>query len=154
MPSASSSPCIGAMVSLAGVALILLGFFLPMFTQSNPQVPGSAHPVYDWQAATVVSGFPVVFVLFGFLAALPVISMLIILATSIAALFHVSLPRFVLLKRGIAGWGLAIQFLFDIIVFQIFGIGYNRIDIALGFVIVLIGFIVMFVGTLLDTQRL
>ena len=42
MLSFSFSPRTGAIVSLAGVALILLGFFLPMFTQSNPQVAGSA----------------------------------------------------------------------------------------------------------------
>jgi hypothetical protein len=51
----SSSPRIGAMVSLAGVALTLLGYFLPMFTQSNPQVPGSAHGVYEWQAINLSS---------------------------------------------------------------------------------------------------
>jgi len=49
MLSSLSSSRIRAVVSLAGVALSIVGFFLPMFTESNPGVPGSAHPVYEWQ---------------------------------------------------------------------------------------------------------
>jgi len=141
-------------MSLAGVALIVLGFFLPMSTQSNPQVPGSAHPVYEWQAVIVASLNMSLTVLFAFLAALPLLGMLIVLGTSIAALsrIHTSdhfihAPEIVSLKRGVAGWGLAIQLLFDVFVFQIFLIGYNRIDFAWGFVVVLIGFIVTVIGT-------
>src|SRR5712691_12350567 len=100
MQSSSSSPRIGAMVSLAGVALILLGFFLPVFTGSDPNIPGSAYPTYEWQdMITLVGSF------------LPLLGMLIVLATSVAALFRVPLPRLVVLKRAAAAWGLAIQFL-------------------------------------------
>src|SRR2546430_11797261 len=53
MLSSLSSPRIRAVVSLAGIALCLVGFFLPMFTESNPGVPGSAHPVYEWQVLTL-----------------------------------------------------------------------------------------------------
>src|SRR5256885_17089402 len=49
MLSSLSSSRVRAVVSLAGIALCLVGFFLPMFTESNPGVPGSAHPVYEWQ---------------------------------------------------------------------------------------------------------
>src|SRR5437016_3506673 len=108
MPSSSSSPRMGALVSLAGVALILLGFFLPMFTQSNPQVLGSAHPVHEWDFVPLRSGFPL-FALFAVPAALPLLGMLIILATSVATLFGVSLPRLLWLKRASAAGGLAIQ---------------------------------------------
>ena len=106
----------GAMVSLAGVGLFTLGFFLPMFTQSNPQVPGSAHPVYEWQALP--------YALLGSLAALPLLAMLIVLVTSLAGLSGVHSPRLVLLKRAATGCGLASQVLFDAFVFLLNSIGY------------------------------
>ncbi len=153
MPTSSSSARIGAVVSLVGVALIMLGFFLPMFTQSNPQVPGSAHPVFEWQAVTVDSLNLGLTVLFGLLAALPFLGMILVFGTSSAALYHIHAPEhfihapaIVSLRRVAAGWGLAIQLLFDVLVFQLFLIGYDRIDMAWGFVVVLIGFIVTVIG--------
>src|SRR5947209_5321560 len=106
MQSSSSSPRIGVMISLAGVALIILGFFLPQLTQSNPQVPGSVHPVFEWEAVTAFFVNPGLIALLGFLAALPLLGMLIVLATSVAELFGVPLPRLVLLKCAAAAWGL------------------------------------------------
>jgi hypothetical protein len=138
MPSSSSSPRIGALVSLVGVALVLLGFFLPMFTGSNPQVPGSSHPVYEWEFVPLSSGFPL-FALFAVLAALPLLGMLIILATSVATLFGVSLPRLLWLKRAAAAWGLAAQLLFDAFVLLIVG---DLIGLRPGsFVVALLGLV-------------
>lgn len=142
----SSSSRNGAIISLVGVALIVFGLFLPMFTESNPQVPGSIHPVYEWQ--TVAFGPGQVTILFTIFAALPLLGMLIVLAISVATLFQVPLLRLVGLKRVAAAFGLAIQFFLEMIIFLISLIGYGRIDIAWGFVVILIGFIVMFVGTL------
>src|SRR6266851_231520 len=143
MRSSLSSSHVRAMVSLAGVALSLVGFFLPMFTESNPGVPGSAHPIYEWQ---VVMRFASSSVLAGSLAALSLLGVLIVLATSVATLFAVCGPRLVLLKDLAAKWGLAIQLSFDFTVLQILSIGYTRIEIAWGFVVLLIGFIVIFVS--------
>src|SRR5437764_10739787 len=117
MLSSLSSPRIRAVVSLAGVALSIVGFFLPMFTESNPGIPGSAHPVYEWQAVMRLASSGV---LAGSLAALSLLGVLIVLATSIAALFTVCGPRLVLLKDLAAKWGLAIQLSFDFTVLQIF----------------------------------
>jgi hypothetical protein len=143
----SSSPSrIGVMVSLVGVVLIITGFLLPMFTQSNPQVAGSIHPIYEWQTINVFLNTVMTPVL-GFLAILPLLAMLIILATSVAALFQPPMPRLVLLKRIAAGWGLGLQLFFDVLIFQVFLIGYAHTDIAWGFVIVLIGFSVSVIGT-------
>ncbi len=142
MLSSSSSPRIGAMISLAGVALILLGFFLPMFTQSNPQVAGSAHPVYEWQVVNIAPGSLGLTALLGVLAALPLVSMLVVFGTSIAALYSIYAPEQFSQRRGVAVWGLAIQLLFDVFVFQLSLIGYSRIDIAWGFVVVLVGFVI------------
>src|SRR6266849_5459466 len=160
MPSSSSSARIGAIVSLAGVALIMPGFFLPMFTESNPQIPGSAHPVFEWQAANVDSLNLGLTVLFGLLAALPFLGMILVLGTSLAALYRIHAPEhfihsaeIVSLRRVAAGWGLAIQLLFDVVVFQLFLIGYARIDIAWGFVVVLIGFIVTVIGACVVTSH-
>ena len=148
-----SSPRIGSIVSLMGVALIIIGFFLPMFTGSNPQVPGSAHPVYEWQTVSVI-GSPLGLVVFSLLAALPLLGMLIVLGVSIMGLYRIHSPEIVFLKRSTAAWALAIQFLFDFFVYLISLIGYGLTVIAWGFVVVLIGFVVMLVGTLLGRLRL
>ncbi len=80
----------------------------------------------------------------GFLAVLPLLSMLLILGTSSAALYRIHSPEhfihspeIVSLRRVTAGVGLAFQLLFDVLVFQIFLIGYARTDIAWGLVVVL-----------------
>ena len=132
-----------AVASLGGVALSLVGFFLPMFTESNPGVSGSAHPVYEWQVVTRLASTSV---LVGSFAALSLLAVLIVLATSVAALFAVFRPRLVLLKDLAAKWGLAIQFSFDFTVLQILSIGSARRAIAWGFVVLLIGFMVIFVS--------
>ena len=139
------------MVSLAGVALIILGFFLPLLTQSNPQLPPTSaphYPVSEWEAVRAFSGNPGLFTLLGFLAALPLLGMLIVLGISVAGLFRIPLPRLILLKCAAAAWGLAFQLLFNVLVIVFFSIGNARIDIGWGFVVVLIGFMVMLVGTL------
>ena len=141
MRSSFSSSRVRAVVSLAGVALSLVGFFLPMFTESNPGVPGSAHPIYEWQVVMRLASSSV---LAGSLAALSLLGVLIVLATSVATLFAVCGPRLVLLKDLAAKWGLAIQLSFDFTVLQLLSIGSARIEIAWGFVVLLIGFMVIF----------
>lgn len=131
------------MVSLAGVALCLVGLFLPMLTESNPAAQGSAHPLYEWQVVMRLASSSL---LAGSLAALSLLAVLIVLATSVAALFTVFGPRLVLLKDLAAKWGLAIQLSFAFTVLQILSIGSARIEIAWGFVVVLIGFMVIFVS--------
>jgi hypothetical protein len=84
---------------------------------------------------------------------LPLLGMLIVLETSVAALSRIHGPDIGSLKRVVAGWGLAIQLLFDVFVFQLFLIGYDRIDIAWGFVVVLIGFIVTLIGASVGVSR-
>lgn len=142
MKSSVSSPRFGALLSLLGVVLIILGFFLPMFYESNPQVPGSIHPVYEWQAINIFL-IPTFILLFALLAALPFVGMLIVLVVNSAELFRVPLSRSVLLKRVGAGFGLLLQLLFDALLFTLSGIGYARVDIAWGLVVVLVGFILM-----------
>jgi hypothetical protein len=146
MPSSlsSSSSRAGALVCLAGVALILLGFFLPLFTASNPQVPGGTHPVYEWQ--DIGYGFSLEFWLLGVFAALPVLGILIILTTSLAALFRVPFPQLVRLKRAAAGGGLALQLFLEIIVYVTSSIGYDSIEIASGFVVIPLGFLITMMG--------
>src|SRR6266516_5064043 len=141
MLSSLSSSRIRAVVSLAGVALCLVGFFLPMFAESNPGVPGSAHPVYEWQVVMRLASSSV---LAGSFAALSLLAVLIVLATCVATLFAVCGPRLVLLKDLAAKWGLAIQLSFDFTVLPILSIGYAHREIAWGFVVLLIGFMVIF----------
>lgn len=141
MKSSLSSPRIGTLLSLVGAALIILGFFLPMFNYSNPQVPGSIHPLYEWQVVAASSANVGLAVLFAVLAALPLLGMLLLLIANGTELFQVPLSRLTLLKRVGAAGGLVFQLLFDTLMFEIFGIGYGRVDIAPGLVVVLIGFV-------------
>src|SRR5258708_18859071 len=143
MQSSLSSPRIRAMVSLAGVALSLVGFFVPMSRERTPGVHGSAHLRYEWQVVMRVASSSV---LAGSFASLSLLAVLIVLATSVAAFFTVYGPRLALLKDLAAKWGLAIQLSFDFTVLQILSMGSARREIAWGFVVLLIGFMVIFVS--------
>ena len=139
---ASLSPTrLRAVISLAGGALCLIGFFLPMFTESTPGVSGSAHPVYEWQ---VVPTLPSASVLASSLAVLSLLAALIVLATSVATWFTVCGPRLVLLKDLAAAWGLVIQLSLDFLVLQVLSTGNAQREIAWGFVVPLIGFFLIF----------
>lgn len=141
MLSSFSFSRIRAVVSLVGVAISIVGFFLPMFTESNPAVPGSAHPVYEWQVVIRLASSSV---LAGSFAALSLLGVLIVLATRVATLFAVCGPRLVLLQDLAAKWGLAFQLSFDFAVLQVLLMGYARIEIAWGFVVLLTGSMVIF----------
>jgi hypothetical protein len=112
-----------------------------MFTESNPVVPGSAHPIYEWRVIMRLASFSV---LAGSFAVLSLLGVLIVLVTSGASLFAVCEPRLDLLQDLAAKWALAIQLSFDFIVLQVLSIGYARIEIAWGFVVLLIGFMLIF----------
>lgn len=145
--SSSSSSRAGALVCLTGVALTLLGFFLPLFTASNPQVPGSIHPEYEWQLIQSIGyGFSPVFWFLSVFAALPILGVLIILVTSMAVLFRIPFPQLVRLKRAAVGGGLAFQLVFEILIYVISGIGYARVEIAPGFVVMPLGFLITMIG--------
>ena len=138
---ASLSPTrLRAVISFAGGALCLIGFFLPMFTESTPGVSGSAHPVYEWQ---VVPTLPSASALASFLAVLSLLAALIVLVTSVATWFIVCGPRLVLLKDLVAAWGLAIQLSLDFIVLQALSTRNAQTEIAWGFFVPLIGFFVI-----------
>lgn len=147
MLSASSSSRTGAMINLVGAAIIITGLFLPMFMQSNPQLPGSIHPIYEWQAVQISTN-TLVTVLFGLGAALPLLFMLIILGTSVAALFRTPIqpPGLVLLKRIVAIVGLVLQLSFETIIYLLSQIGYARTDISWGFIVMPIGFLVLVIS--------
>ena len=143
MLSSLSSSRIRALVSLAGVTLSLVGFFLPMLNESAPPAPGHAHPLYAWQ---VIMRLAHTSVLTTSLASLSLLALLIVLATSVAAFFTLFGPRLALLNDLAAKWGLAIQLSFDFTVLLLLSIGSARSEIAWGFVVLLIGFTVIFVS--------
>src|SRR5258708_29693419 len=130
-----------ALVSLGGGVLCLVGFFLPMFTESAPGVPGSAHPVYEWQVVTSLTSSSA---LAGSFAVLSLLGVLIVLATSVATLFTAFGPRLALLNDLAATWGLAVQLSLDFVVLQSLSMGAAHSDIASGFVLLLIGFLLTF----------
>src|SRR5258708_4720925 len=136
-----STPRLRALVRFAGGALCVLGFFLPMFTESTPGTPSSAHPVYEWQVVTRLASSNV---LASALAVFTVLGVLIVLSTSVATWFTAYGPRLALLNDLAATWGLAVQFSLDFVVLQSLSIGAAHSDIASGFVLLLIGFLVIF----------
>ena len=154
MLSASSSSRPGAIINLVGAAIIVIGFFLPMFMQSNPQLPGSIHPIYEWQAVQISTN-TIVTVLFGLGAALPLLAMLIILGTSVAALFRTQIqpPGLILLKRIAAIVGLVLQLSFETIIYLLSQIGYARTDISWGFIVMPIGFLVLVISVFFVEQH-
>jgi FAD/FMN-containing dehydrogenase len=148
MRSSLAPAHIRAAIGAAGGALSVVGIFLPMFTESSPAVPGSAHPVYVWQ---VVMGLASSSVLAGTLAVLSLLAALIVLATSAATVRAVSEPRLLLLNDLAATWGLAIQLSCDFIVLHVLSMGNAHREVAWGFVVPLIGFTVIF-GSALRLQ--
>lgn len=147
MLSASSSSRPGAIINLAGTVIIIIGLFLPMFMQSNPQLPGSIHPIYEWQAVRISTNTTLT-VLFSLGVALPLLSMLIILTTSVATLFSPQRlpPGLVILRRIAAIVGLTLQILFESIIYLLSQIGYARTDISWGFILMPIGFLVLVIS--------
>jgi FAD/FMN-containing dehydrogenase len=148
MPSSLSRPRLRALVRLAGAALCLVGFVLPMVTASTSGVPGGAHPVFEWQAVTGLASSGV---LAGSLAVLSVLGVLVVLATSVATVFTAYGPRLALLNDLAATWALAIQLSVDFLVLQSTATGSARVAIASGFVVVLIGLLAIF-GSALRLQ--
>jgi decaprenylphospho-beta-D-ribofuranose 2-oxidase len=141
MFSSFSTPRLRALVRLAGSALCVLGFFLPMFTESTPDSPRSAHPVYEWQVVTRLANSNV---LASALVVFTVLGVLIVVSTSVATWFTAFGPRLALLNDLAATWGLAVQLSLDFIVLQSLSMGAAHSDIASGFVLLLIGFLVIF----------
>lgn len=97
--------------------------------------------MYEWQVVIRLASLSV---LAGSFAALSLLGVLIVLATSVATLFAVRGPRLVLLQDLAAKWGLAFQLSFDFAVLQVLLLGFARIEIAWGFVVLLLGFMVIF----------
>ncbi len=142
--SLPSSRRAGAIVSLVGVGLMALGLMLPLFIQSNPQVPNSAHGVYEWQIVSI--GSSLLNVVLSIAALLPVVAAVLVLITSVMALRGNPVLQLTWLIRTAAVVGLAIQVLFEIFVYVISQIGYARTDIALGFWGVPLGLLIMVIG--------
>jgi FAD/FMN-containing dehydrogenase len=140
MLSSLSLPRRRAVVGLAGSALCIVGFFLPMLTESVPGVPHSAHSVFEWQ---IVLNLESASALASTLAVLSLLALLVVLGTSAATWFTACGPRLTLLKDLAATWGLAIQLSLDFLVLHVLSLGNAQTEVAGGFVIVLIGFSVI-----------
>jgi len=134
---------IGAIVSIGGVALVLLGFFLPMFF--IPSNGGYQFIGWEWLSG----GY------YGLLFAPPLLPVLLVLATSAARFFRELSTAMVAWRRVASIEGLIIQYMLGFYLFGIysFGVAYStgaKLDFGGGFVLVLLGFIVMSVGTFLN----
>ena len=149
----SSSLRVGAIISLLGVALIIVGvIFFPMFVISGGigNLTNAYYPRSEWfmvndlfrDSSTLL---PVLAVLF----ALPMVSMLFVLVTSIAAFFRELAPGVIRWRRIAALAGLVIQFLLAAFTLILYSISLH-VDFGIGFGLALLGFLVMSIGTFLS----
>jgi hypothetical protein len=134
-----TSSRIGAILSLLGGALVIYGvFFLPMVLGC---AGGCLGPTSQW---TVANSFSLAGVV---LLALPLLSVLFVLGTSVASFFQELSPGMVTWRRRAALAGLVIQGVpgFFMAVLYTFGGPYGA-----GLWLVLLGFVVMTAGTFLN----
>ena len=125
----SSSARIGAIVSLAGVALIILGFFLPMFI-SGLRYSSTGHPTYEWELLRGEGSRFFSLPMWGSL-----LGALIVLGTSVTACFRVLSPGLLRLWRVAALAGLFLQLLLDVLAlpwawWSYFGVGFFLVPIG------------------------
>jgi hypothetical protein len=143
MQSQRSSSRIGTILSLIGCVLVIYAvFFLPMVFGNGG---GSFTPTSEWSVANFyffyISKLSAVFL------ALLLLSVLFVLATSIASFFQKHTPRIVTWRHFTAIIGLIIQGPVGLVggFFYAFGLQFG-----VGYWIALIGCIIMCVGTFLD----
>jgi hypothetical protein len=150
----SQPPRIGAILSLLGSAVVICGvFFFPMFIVSggSGNVNNTSSPWYEWSLVVkaLFHESLVALRLGAVLFALPLLSVLFVLATSVAKFFQELSPGTVIWRRIAAIAGLVIQSLLGVFTLVIYSISLV-VDFSTGFGLVLIGFIVMIVGTFLN----
>jgi hypothetical protein len=139
MQSQRLSARFGAILSLLGGALVIFGvFFLPMVFGHGG---GSLEPTSEWTVANAYSLAGVV------LLALPLLSVLFVLGTSVASFFQELSPKIITWRRRASIAGLIIQGVlgFFMAVLYTFGGPYGA-----GLWLVILGFVVMMVGTFLN----
>lgn len=153
--SPSSRPSrTGALLSLLGGALVICGvFFLPMFIVSggSGNVNNTSTAWYEWSVVmnALFHETMVALQAGAVLFALPLLSVLFVLAASIASFFQQLSPGLVIWRRIAAIAGLIIQSLLATFTLVIYSISLH-VDFSTGFGLVLIGFIIMIVGTFLN----
>jgi len=145
---------IGAALSLLGGALVIFGvFFLPMFIVSggSGNVNNTSTPWYEWSVVVgaLFHESLVALQVGAVLFALPLLSVLFVLATSVARFFRELSPGIIIWRRIAAIAGLVIQSLLAVFALVIYSISLH-VDFSTGFLLVLVGFAVMIVGTLLN----
>ena len=142
---------ISAILSLLGGALVIYGvFFLPMFIVSggSGNVNNTSTPWYEWSVVmnALFHESLVALRVGAVLFALPLLSVLFVLATSVARFFQELSPGLVIWRRIAAIAGLIIQSLLGVFALVIYSISLH-VDFSTGFGLVLVGFMVMIVGT-------
>lgn len=145
---------IGAVLGILGGALVIFGvFFLPMFIVSggSGNVNNTSTPWYEWSVVVgaLFHESLVALQVGAVLFALPLLSVLFVLATSVARFFQELSPGIVIWRRIAAIAGLVIQSLLGIFALVIYSISLH-VDFGTGFGLVLVGFAVMIVGTFLN----
>ncbi len=129
----------GSIMSLLGVALILLGFFHPMYMYQGNGTD-MVYPETEWQIATHIvypAGMSTNWS-FVLLFSLPLRAAFFIGATSAIALFRELSPRLAQMRRFAARAGFLIQFLLDVFVFLSLSLALD-LSISMGFILMLFG---------------
>ena len=105
MQSPSSATRVGVSISVVGCALVILGFFFPLFSRHYPD--RNMQLVYQWG---YVAGMG------GALLILDLLVVLFVLGASVAVLLRKLPSELVFLKRGVALGGLLLQASFGVLV--------------------------------------
>jgi hypothetical protein len=143
-------PRTGAIISLVGSVLVLIGvFFFPLIILSGGigNVNNAHYP--KTELMIVHNLLPSIVGWVGLLFVLPVLAVLFVLGTSIAALFQELSPGIIIARRVIAIAGFIIQILLSLAIYIIYSISLH-VDFAIGFVIILVGFVIAIVGTFIN----
>lgn len=146
-PPLSRPSSVKMFLSLAGVLLVVVGLFLPMLLQHNPNLLPSTpyYRVYEW---TVVfnPSVPLFTLGFGIFAAIPLLSALLVLMNTVTMLLHRASLDLTRLSRVMAVIGLVVQGLFDLVVYMLLGVAYAQEFVGWGLPVMLLGFVIMVIG--------
>ncbi len=152
--SSSQHARTGTILSLLGSTLVLCGIFsLPMLIVGGGiGNPNNIHyPTFEWSVVHNMFfgsgslGLQAIAVLF----ALPLLSMLLVLGTSIARFFRELPPGMIIWRRIAAIEGLIVQGLLVVLAYILYSISLSP-DFGGGSGLALLGFMVMIVGTFLN----
>lgn len=134
---------------IVGAVFVIVGLLLlPMLNMYSHDLPQQVHPAFEWQiVSTLFYGAWIAEAILIIIAVIPLVFSFIVLVLSISILRGKSSSETVPLIWRLSLIGLAVQFVFSLLVHMLVGLGVRN-DLTIGFFIVLIGFLVIILALL------